>query len=89
LPIPYHPTASGISSYEEAGQLRFMSHFVFALRTDSRRLLRAITVRFSFLAIKFLSVFGFSNVRSCASSSGVQGRPRGRGPSFISSSASA
>jgi hypothetical protein len=54
-----------------------------ALRTDSR-LLMAVTVRFSFRAIKSLSIFDSSNAKSCASSWGVHGRPLGRGPSFIS-----
>jgi hypothetical protein len=54
-----------------------------ALRTDSR-LLMAVTVRFSFRAIKSLSIFDSGNAKSCASSWGVHGRPLGRGPSFIS-----
>jgi hypothetical protein len=44
----------------------------------------ATTVRFSFRAIKGLSIFDSSNAKSCASSSGVHGRLMGRGPRFIS-----
>jgi hypothetical protein len=43
----------------------------------------APTVRFSFRAIKGLSIFDSSNAKSCASSSGVHGRLMGRGPSLI------
>src|SRR6266403_3610978 len=43
----------------------------------------ACTDRFSFRAIDGLSRPDASNVKSCASSAGVHGRPVGRGPSFI------
>src|SRR6476646_3506355 len=49
----------------------------------------ACTDRFSFRAIDGLSRPDASNVKSCASSAGVQGRPVGRGPSFILLSLSA
>src|SRR5258706_3142648 len=48
----------------------------------------ASTDRFSFRAIDGLSRPDASNVKSCASSAGVHGRPVGRGPSFISASSS-
>jgi hypothetical protein len=63
-------------------------YFVLALRILNR-VLTAITVRFSFSAIEGLSIFVSSNARSCASSSGVHGRPLGRGPVFICPSPSA
>jgi hypothetical protein len=44
----------------------------------------ACTDRFSFRAIDGLSRPDASNAKSCSSSAGVQGRPVGRGPSFIS-----
>src|SRR5258707_15774099 len=43
----------------------------------------ACTDRFSFRAIDGLSRPDASNVKSCASSAGVHGRPVGRGPRFI------
>jgi hypothetical protein len=48
------------------------------------RLLMAETVRFKFQAIKALSIFESSNIKSCASSAGVHAWLAGRGPSFIS-----
>jgi hypothetical protein len=62
-------------------------HFVLALRALIRALM-AMTVHFSFRAIKGLSIFDSSNAKSCASSAGVHGRPLGRGPSFIAASTS-
>jgi hypothetical protein len=47
------------------------------------RLVMACTLRCSFRAIKVMSIFDSSNAKSCASSAGVQGRPVGRGSSFI------
>jgi hypothetical protein len=84
LSVPDHPVALGTSSYKEAGKVWFVGHFVLSLRTFSR-VVMAMTVRFSFRAIKGLSIFDSSNAKSCASSWGVHGRPMGRGPSLISS----
>jgi hypothetical protein len=66
----------------------FVGHFILPLRTI-RRMVVALTVRFSFRAIEGLSIFDSSSAKSCASSAGVHGRPLGRGPSFISLSPSA
>jgi hypothetical protein len=79
--VPHHPIAPGASSDKEAGKMWFVGHFVLPLRTI-RRAVIAMTVRFSFRAIK-ISIFEFSSAKSCASSSSVHGRPLGRGPSFI------
>src|SRR6266404_4794016 len=68
------------------------SYFPFAFSPSSTsrplfrwlfRLVMACTDRFSFRAIDGLSRPDASNVKSCASSAGVHGRPVGRGPSFI------
>src|SRR5258705_13317588 len=73
------------------GQL-LCSYFPFAFSPSSTsrplfrwlfRLVMACTDRFSFRAIDGLSRPDASNVKSCASSAGVHGRPVGRGPSFI------
>jgi len=45
------------------------------------RLLTAETVRFKFQAIKALSIFESSNVKSCASSAGVRAWPSTRNQS--------
>jgi hypothetical protein len=79
----HHPAARGASSNKEAGKMGFVSHFVLPLRTFSR-VVMAMMVRFSFRAIEAVSIFEFSSAKSCASCSGVHGRPLGRGPSFIS-----
>jgi hypothetical protein len=88
LSVPHHPAAPSTSSDKEEGKVWFVGHFVLSLRTFSRVVI-ATTVRFSFRAIKGLSIFDSSNAKSRASSSGVHGRPLGRGPSFILFSLSA
>ena len=70
-------TAGKIMTYKAV----VLDYFAFALRT-TRRVVMAPTVRFSFRAIKALSIFDSSNAKSCPSSSGVHGRPLGRGPSL-------
>jgi hypothetical protein len=73
LSVPDHPVALGTPSDKEAGKMGFVGHFVLSLRT-TRRVVMAPTVRFSFRAIKALSIFDSSNAKSCASSAGVHGR---------------
>src|SRR6266478_8197932 len=79
------------------GQL-LCSYFPFAFSPSSTsrplfrwlfRLAMACTDLFSFRAIDGMSRPDASNVKSCASSAGVHGRPVGRGPSFILLSPSA
>jgi hypothetical protein len=81
-----NPVAAG-RSHPAAFLLLCLGHFPFALRTI-RRMVMAATVRFSFWAIKGLSIFDSSNAKSCASSSGVHRRLMGRGPRLISLSPS-
>src|SRR5258705_11670705 len=64
--------------------------FAFSPSSTRRRLFKtylrvrtACTVRFSLRAIRSWSILESSNAKSCSSSAGVQGRPVGRGPSFI------
>src|SRR5258706_12783881 len=70
--------------------------FAFSPSSTSRHLFKtylrvrtACTVRFSLRAIRSFSILESGNAKSCSSSAGVQGRPVGRGPSFISPSPSA
>jgi hypothetical protein len=82
LSVPNHPVAPGAASDKEAREVELVSHFVLAFRVLFR-VCMAETVRFSFRAIKTLSVFESSNAKSCASSSGVHSRPLGRGPVIL------
>jgi hypothetical protein len=60
-------------------------HFDLTVSAVFRELI-ALIVRFNFRAINIRSTFDSSNAISCASSSGVHGRPVGRGPNLISPS---
>jgi len=71
---------AGIRAKIETCWRRPAGHPTLAFTSLFFRELIALTVRFNFRATKIRSIFDSNNARSCASSTGVHGRPVGRGP---------